>query len=113
MSEERRQDGQWKDWQEWRDDIDGLLADLRSRADDLTQRMVDMEIGHSDLRRMVTENTALTQQVASDTRDLVEWTKASQGAFRVLVVLGNVAKWGASIAAALGAAYAAWHGLDK
>lgn len=108
MSDDERRAG-WADWHEWRESCDLQLAQIQNHVNGLTQRVIDMELQHASLKTAVDENTALTREVSANTHDIVEWTQASVGAFKVLEVLGTVARWAAGIIAAVGAATAAWH----
>lgn len=81
---------------------------VQEQIDLLAKRVTDMETEYADLRTAVDKNTALTESVFQNTRDLVEWTNNSVGAFKVLAVLGSVARWAAAIAGACAAIYAAW-----
>ena len=58
---------------------------INARLDACDERMTRIE---SDLRT----NTAATEQIRSNTADLVEFFQAAQGAFKVLNWIGRAAK---------------------
>lgn len=53
-------------------------------------------------------NTALTQEIKADTAEFLEIFRAMRGGFKVLGWFGNIAKWAASIGAAVLGLYYVW-----
>lgn len=92
----------WSDWYDWREQIDQQLLELASR-------LSEMERKSESLCDLIESNTGITEQVKTDTAELVEWIRNSKGAFRVLGALGSVAKWAGGIAMAVAAIMALWH----
>ena len=80
-------------------------------ADEFQKYVVDsFAKGSARMNRMeeaIRANTASTQEVQNDTKELLEVFKAVKGGFRVLGWIGAAAKWLGGIAAAGTAIYAA------
>jgi hypothetical protein len=86
-----------------------------ARLEEIEQRAADHDaqllVGAQRMARLedaVAANTALTQQVHSDTADLVRWIHDIQGATRVLVAVGKLARPLGYLVAALAAMTAFW-----
>jgi hypothetical protein len=72
--------------------------------------------GHAELKQQVSEvktdllaNTEATKRIETNTAELMEWLRAFQGVFKVLNMVGSVAKPLGYIAAAIGAIASAWY----
>jgi hypothetical protein len=86
-----------------------------ARLDEIEQRSADHEhqllVGSQRMARLedaVAANTALTQQVHNDTAGLVAWIHDIQGATRVLVAIGKLARPLGYLVAVLAALTAFW-----
>lgn len=80
-------------------------AEWRAHVD---QRLDDGAATMKELRRDLAENTATTNKVQTDTSELVELLKSFKGAFKVLDMLGKLAKPLCYIAIFFGAVVGAW-----
>lgn len=76
-----------RDWHQWRNDVD-------QRLDDGAKTMKDM-------RAEVAANTAITQNVQTNTSEVVALLNSFKGAFSLLEKLGKLAKWIGYIAGCL------------
>lgn len=65
--------------------VPGQLDSINARLDDGDQRMARIE-------SQVAENTAITRRVDKNTAALVDFFDSLQGAFKVLELLGKLAK---------------------
>ena len=78
---------------------------------DVTQRLVKLETGHEDMKKQLSANTELTQQVKNDTASIVEFFHNMNGFVQIMNTAGLFVKWVAIIGGAVSALYyAATHG---
>lgn len=63
------------------------------------------------LETAMAANTAITQELRTDTQELLDLFRAAKGGFRVVGWLGTFAKWLAGFAAAAVALYAAFQNM--
>lgn len=72
------------------------IGDHLTKVDDQMQagdaRMTRIEDNVAEVRDELSRNTEATQELERNTRDLVEFFQAMQGAFRVLNWLGKIAR---------------------
>lgn len=73
---------------------------VSSGLGELRDRVGDLETGFAEMRRDLAENTATTNSIASDTADLVEFTRAIQWLAKIAKPMSYVAAIGASVATA-------------
>lgn len=64
----------------------------------------------TQLEMEVQANTRLTTGLQQDLSEVLSILDTAKSGFKVLGVMGNVLKWTASIIAAVGAVWAAFHG---
>jgi hypothetical protein len=76
---------------------------------DITQRMVNMERQHIELRRDVQANTEICKTVETNTGEIIEFFKAGKGFFKMVGYVSVVAKWTTAILAGAAALWAAMH----
>lgn len=82
--------------------VDGAtVTTLTQRLDQGDQRMTRIE-------GSISENTQLTQQLATSTAEIVEFFAAMKGALKVLNWIGKLARPLSAIAALAAATLAAW-----
>lgn len=62
------------------------------------------------IEHAVRYNTQMTSEIKKNTDDIVEFFEAGRGTFRVLKVIGVIAKWITTVAAAVALAFVAWKG---
>ena len=70
----------------------------------------DLHMRLTQLEMEVQANTRLTTGLQQDLSEVLSILDAAKSGFKVLGVAGNVIKWTASIVAAVGAVWAAFHG---
>lgn len=78
------------------------------QLDTINARLDEGEIRMGRLERSLAENTAATKRVEANTAELIEWSKAFQGAFKVLDGMGKLAKPVTAIVGVVAACAAAW-----
>lgn len=83
-------------------------ADDPWRAD-ITQSIDLLKSQHGEIRAAVDENTAVTNEIKTNTEELIEFFKAGKGFFTTVGYVAKFAKWLTAIAAAVGAVWAAMH----
>jgi hypothetical protein len=76
---------------------------------DFHARLTQLEVGQSNLEMEMKTNTRLTNGLQEDVTKVVSILDTAEAGFKVLGVMGNVIKWTASIVAAVGAVWAAFH----
>lgn len=81
---------------------DARIADLQASVEQL-------QVQHREIKQQIAANTALTEQVHTNTKDLVEAWTALAGGVRVLGWLGHIAKWAAGLLALGTAVWGAMH----
>lgn len=78
---------------------------------EVTQRLSTLEQGHQDLKKQITANTELTQQIKNDTASIVEFFKNMNGFIQIMNAVGLFLKWAVIVGGAASALwYAATHG---
>jgi len=70
----------------------------------------DLHMRLTQLEMEVQANTRLTTGLQQDLSEVLSILDTAKSGFKVLGVMGNVLKWTASIIAAVGAVWAAFHG---
>lgn len=89
------------------DDGDRRFARIEQNQALSAERMTRVEESLSTQGKSLTENTQATQQIASDTGDLVEFTKTMQSFAKLVVWIGKAAK---PVTAIILFGIAAWQG---
>jgi hypothetical protein len=79
----------------------------------LHQRLVSVETQLPTLKQAVSENTAITKQIAADTSVLVEFTNAMQGLGKLVNWCSRMAKPFIYIFGVIGAAASAYFALKN
>lgn len=80
--------------------------ELNSGIGELRDRVGKLEIGFETMRKDLADNTTATRQIASDTGDLVEFTRAVSWVAKIAKPAGYVTGFLASVAALWAAAKA-------
>lgn len=81
------------------------IAELENKVD-IVEKSIDQ------IQDDLSKNRGLIQEIKSDTSEIVEVFRASQGFIKVLNFFGIVLKWVAVTGAAIGALWAYIHGHD-
>lgn len=76
---------------------------------DFHARLTQLEVGQTNLEMEIKTNTRLTNGLQEDVSEVLDILGTAKSGFKVLGVLGNVIKWTASLVAAVGAVWAAFH----
>lgn len=69
----------------------------------------DLHMRLTQVEMEIRANTRLTNGLQQDVSEVLDILATAKSGFRVLGVLGNVIKWTASLVAAIGAVWAAFH----
>lgn len=85
--------------EQWRDWVDGQLAEGAERFDEIAQQT-------KSNANLIEANTVITAQIKSDTSEIVASWKAMSGFVKVMNAVGNIGKWFVGIAAFAGVIYA-------
>ena len=67
----------------------------------LESRMAELERNHATLMAAVRGNAEIVAAINHKTDAIIEFFEAGQGAFRFLKLIGTIAKWFTTVAAAL------------
>lgn len=75
----------------------------------LAKRIAGLEVGHSELKTAIHDNTELTKSIERNTSGLIEAWEALSGGLKVLNLLGKCAKWVTIVVGMVTALWTAWH----
>ena len=89
-------------------------TDLHGRYDpwraEISVRMRHMQEQIEEGKRAVEVNTKMTADIKRNTDDIVLFFEAGRGTFKALKVIGIIAKWVTTVAAAVAVAFLIWKG---
>lgn len=81
---------------------------------EITQSIDLLKTQHGEIRSAVDQNTVITNEIKTNTDEIITFFKAAKGFFIMAGYFGKVAKWFGAVAAAVTAVWAAYHlGSDK
>ena len=72
----------------------------------MNEKIVESGLGElrdrvGNLEKGLSENTATTKRIETDTSEMLELFKGAKGGFRMLEVMGQVFKWTVAVAASI------------
>ena len=80
------------------------------RSDDASDWREQTTSRLNNLEYAVAKNTNITSEIKRNTDDIVEFFQAGQGTIKALRILGIIAKWVTTVAAAVAVAFVLWRG---
>lgn len=76
---------------------------------EITQDISQLKAQHGEIRLAVDQNTQITNEIKTNTEEIIEFFKAGKGFFTSIGYIAKFAKWLTAIAAAVGVAWTAFH----
>lgn len=85
-------------------------AAIHARLMQLEVGQTNLEVGQASMQTELAVNTRMTTGLQQDVAEVLDILDTAKSGFKVLGVMGTVIKWTASLLAAVGAVWAAFHG---
>jgi uncharacterized membrane protein YoaK (UPF0700 family) len=74
---------------------------------EILNRLNMVEAGHEQLKEAIEANTILTQQIQTNTQDIIDLFQTAKGGLKTAVWLGGMIKWGGGVLGGVVGAYLA------